>query len=142
MLMKNKVSLMTGVVALMLAIAPLTPLFSQTANANDTPAQSGRQRMGRQERLLDRLNLSDAQKTQLRQIQQETQRQIEEVLGEERLSQIRQARQQGERPNITLSAEDQNRIRTIRQNARAQMEGVLNETQRRQFQEMQQRRQR
>ncbi len=76
------------------------------------------------------LNLSEAQKTQLKQIGQSIRSQIQAVLTPQQQEQMKQVRAQREKlretvTSLNLTTEQKTKIREIMQSARQQMEGVL-----------------
>ena len=110
----------------------------------------------------NRLNLTDAQKTQMRQIREATRAQIESVLTQEQKDKLRaameqrrqqreqqQAQQGGERrgqrgqvwASLNLTAEQQAQIKRIREESRQKMQAVLTPEQQQQMQQMRQERQ-
>lgn len=110
----------------------------------------------------NRLNLTDAQKTQMRQIREATRAQIENVLTQEQKDKLRAAREQrrqqreqqqaqqgGERrgqrsqvwASLNLTAEQQAQIKRIREESRQRMQAVLTPEQQQQMQQMRQERQ-
>ena len=123
-----------GAIALLLAASPMIPSFTQTAVAQSVnqPQRGTR---------FERLNLTDAQKAQMRQIRESTRQQIEAILTPEQKAQMATARQQRQRPNLNLTDEQKARIRTIRQNAQSQIEAMLTPEQKQQLQQLRQERQ-
>lgn len=109
----------------------------------------------------NRLNLTDAQKTQMRQIREATRAQIENVLTQEQKDKLRaameqrrqqrgqqQAQQQGQRgqrgqvwSSLNLTADQQAQIKRIREESRQKMQAVLTPEQQQQMQQMRQERQ-
>lgn len=108
------------------------------------------------------LNLTDAQKTQMRQIREATRQQIENVLTQEQKDKLRAAREQrreqrgqqqaqqggqrrGQRgqlwSTLNLTSEQQAQIQRIRQESRQKMQAVLTPEQQQQMQQMRQNRQ-
>ncbi|MFB2894183.1 hypothetical protein ACE1CI_14830 [Aerosakkonemataceae cyanobacterium BLCC-F50] len=110
----------------------------------------------------NRLNLTDAQKTQMRQIREATRTQIENVLTQEQKDKLRAAREQrrqqrgeqqaqqggdrrGQRgqvwASLNLTADQQAQIKRIREESRQKMQAVLTPEQQQQMQQMRQERQ-
>ncbi|MBE9227716.1 hypothetical protein IQ264_20020 [Phormidium sp. LEGE 05292] len=110
----------------------------------------------------NRLNLTDEQKTQMRQIREATRTQIESVLTQEQKDKLRaameqrraqrgqqQAQQSGERrgqrgqvwASLNLTADQQAQIKRIREESRQKMQAVLTPEQQQQMQQMRQERQ-
>lgn len=133
----NRFRWLPGAIALVLSSAVALPTFAQPAQE---PTPSTQQRPNR---MKNRLNLTDVQKTQLRQIRESTRTQIEGVLTQEQKAQYDTAKQQRQKPreiwrSLNLTAEQRSQIQAIQQSAKQQMEGVLTPDQ---LQQMQQRRQ-
>lgn len=109
----------------------------------------------------NRLNLTDEQKTQMRQIREATRAQIENVLTQEQKDKLRaameqrrqqrgqqQAQQQGKRgqrgqvwSSLNLTSEQQAQIRRIREESSQKMQAILTPEQQQQMQQMRQNRQ-
>ncbi len=129
--MTKKLFLLPGAIALILAATPGLPVFAQTTPPAPSPQM---------ERWGAKLNLTEEQKAQLRQIKASTRAQIEAVLTEEQKTQLQTARQQGQKPgknfsSLNLTDEQKSKIRAIRQEARRQMNAVLTTEQRQQLQQ-------
>lgn len=130
--MKIKASfLLPGVVALMLAASPVISSFTNMAVA--APGHAGGRGMGFKE-----LNLTDAQKAQMKQIHDSTRQQIDAILTSDQKEQMRLAKQQRQRPNLNLSADQKAKIKQIRQNAKSQMDALLTAEQKQKLQELRQ----
>lgn len=127
------------------------------AQANPLSTSSDQQMILAQQKK-NRLNLTDAQKTQMRQIREATRQQIENVLTPEQRNTLRtameqrrqqrgqqQAQQRGQRgqvwSSLNLSAEQQAQIKRIRDESRQRMQAVLTPEQQQQMQQMRQERQ-
>ncbi|WP_421656624.1 Spy/CpxP family protein refolding chaperone [Leptothermofonsia sp. ETS-13] len=128
--MTKKLFLLPGAIALILAATPGLPVFSQAV----PPAPATRM-----EKWGEKLNLTEEQKTQLKQIRASTRAQIEAVLTEEQKTQLQTARQQRQKlgknfSSLNLTDEQKSKIRAIRQEARKQMNAVLTAEQHQQLQ--------
>jgi Spy/CpxP family protein refolding chaperone len=130
------------------------------AQANPLSTSSDQQMILAQQKK-NRLNLTDAQKTQMRQIREATRGQIENVLTPEQRNTLRAAKEQrsqqraqqqgqqrGQRgqyrqvwSSLNLSAEQQAQIKRIRDESRQRMQAVLTPEQQQQMQQMRQNRQ-
>ena len=110
--------------------------------AQDSSAPSGQRGEGRggPERAFANLGLSDAQKTKIQQIHESCREQMDAVLTKEQKEQVRQAREQRQRPNLNLSQEQQAKMKTIREGVRSQIDAVLTDQQKQQLQQMHQQR--
>ncbi|MGQ4649670.1 hypothetical protein [Lyngbya aestuarii] len=108
--------LLAGVAAIAISAAPMI------ANAQGGPGK------------FSNLNLTSEQQTQLDQIRENADSQIETILSPEQAQQfqnIREQRQQGRRAMkaLNLTEEQRNQMREVHQSARKQMEEVLTEEQ-------------
>ena len=88
------------------------------------------------------INLSDAQKAQLKKVQQDTDQKIGAILTAEQKKEIQTARQEKRQPKITLTQQQQQQIQAVRQNTEAQVAKILTKEQIEQIQKMQMQRQR
>ncbi|MCG6133759.1 MAG: P pilus assembly/Cpx signaling pathway, periplasmic inhibitor/zinc-resistance associated protein [Nostoc sp. LLA-1] len=151
-------SLLAGAVALTLTATPFA-VQAQMRSFSPQLAQNARPEKGQKGAGWSRLELTDAQKSQMETIQTNTRSQIEALLTAEQkatLAAAQQARQaqrqsgqgqrqagQGQRPqkgwtNLNLTPQQQTQMRQIRETSKQQMLAVLNPQQRQQLQEMQQ----
>ena len=130
MKMKKHLLFFPGVIALVLAAAPVIPAFTNTAVAAD--AQPGRAGGAR----ANQLNLTDAQKAQMKQIQESSRQQIDAILTTEQKEQIRTARQQRQKPNLNLSEDQKAKLKAIQENSKSQMDAILTPEQKQKLQEM------
>ena len=128
--MKKHLLFFPGVIALVLAAAPVIPAFTNTAVAAD--AQPGRAGGAR----ANQLNLTDAQKAQMKQIQESSRQQIDAILTTEQKEQIRTARQQRQKPNLNLSEDQKAKLKAIQENSKSQMDAILTPEQKQKLQEM------
>ena len=136
--MKKLYLVIPGALALALAAFPVLPVFTEAASA--LPAELA-QRRG--EGLGRRLNLTESQQAQMRQIRESTKAKIDRILTSEQQAELQRARGERRRPNLTLTDEQKTQMRTIRQDARRQMDALLTAEQKQQLEQMrQQRRQR
>ncbi|WP_055077021.1 Spy/CpxP family protein refolding chaperone [Pseudanabaena sp. 'Roaring Creek'] len=87
-----------------------------------------------------KLNLSDAQKQQLKMIRASTAQKVQSVLTEEQRSKIATAKQSGDRKGVwkslNLTADQKQQIHDIRKSSREQSLAVLTPDQRTQLQQM------
>jgi periplasmic protein CpxP/Spy len=86
------------------------------------------------------LNLTDAQKTQLQTIRQQTQSQIQALLTPAQKDQLKTAMESGQplrraMANLNLSADQKTQLRTIMQSSKTQMDAILTPEQKQQMQE-------
>ncbi|NJP10072.1 MAG: hypothetical protein HC866_11815 [Leptolyngbyaceae cyanobacterium RU_5_1] len=132
--------LVPGVIALTLACLPVLPASAQTEPA---PTVQPRQRE-------NKLNLTDAQKTQMKQIREETKAAIENILTPEQKTQLQTMKQSGQKmrggfKNLNLTDAQKEQMRAIKQSAKQKMQAILTPEQRQMMQQkrqgMQQRRQ-
>ncbi|EKQ70200.1 P pilus assembly/Cpx signaling pathway, periplasmic inhibitor/zinc-resistance associated protein [Leptolyngbyaceae cyanobacterium JSC-12] len=132
--------LVPGAIALSLSVLPVSPVAAQLENAPMMQNQRG----------WNKLNLTDAQKAQMKQMREQTQAQIEQILTPEQKAQWQSMKQNGgKKPgrmqSLNLSEAQKQQIRQIRENAKQSMQSILTPEQRaileQQRQGMQQRRQ-
>lgn len=130
--MKTKVfPLLSGVFALLLATAPIIPLFTQTALAD-----TGTTQRSRGEGKFAKLNLTDDQKTQLQKIHESTRQQLDGIFTSEQKEQMKTARQEHQKPDLNLTEEQKEKINAVRTEAKTQIDAVLTPEQRQQLKEM------
>lgn len=84
---------------------------------------------------MDKLNLTDAQKSQMQQLRQETQAQIEQILTPEQRTTMQSLKQSGGKmrggmKELNLSEAQKQQIRQIRASAQQKMQAILTEEQR------------
>ncbi len=128
--------LLPGALALALSYAPMLPVAAQTPSAPT----------GNYQKRGINLNLTDAQKAQLKQIRESTRSQIDAILTSEQKAQLaaaKQQRQQGQKPQknwaaLNLTAEQKTQMRAIRADAKQKMNAVLTAEQRQQLQQQRQ----
>ena len=124
--------LLPGALALALTATPLRPVAAQTMAA---PSGQMQQHGGR-------LNLTTAQKAQLKQIKSTTHSQINAVLTPAQQAKYASAKNERQERQVwstlNLTADQKTKIRTIRQSAKQQMDAVLTPAQRQQVQQQQQ----
>jgi protein CpxP len=128
--MKTKVlSLLSGTFALVLAVSPVIPVFTQT-----TLAESAQSVLG--EGILAKLNLTDEQKAQFTKIYESTRQQMDKVFTPEQKAQWEAARKENRKPDLKLSDEQKEQIKAIRQNTKTQIEAILTPAQQKEFEAM------
>lgn len=137
--MMKLLQILSGAVVLTLTCAPMVPVVAQS---NPQPGMTNQTRSYRGLKL----NLTDAQKAQMKQIRESTRAKIEAVLTDEQKVQLRTAMQQQGKDrqafrNLNLTDDQQAKIRAIRQESRKQMDEVLTPEQRAQLQQQRQTRQ-
>lgn len=121
--------LSSGIFALIVAVSPIIPRFTQAALADTTQNAQGTG--------TNKLNLSNAQKEKLKKIQDSANQKMDKVFTSNQKSQIQAARQQNQKPNLTLSNEQKEKIKSIYQETKAKVDAVLTPAQKKQLQEMQ-----
>jgi len=120
--------LMPGAIMLMLASTPVIFPFTPAAVAASAHKHGGGWET--------KLNLTDAQKAQIKQIHSSTETQINAILTPEQQAQKQQARLQHTRPQLSLSADQKAKIKAIRQNGQSQIKAVLTPEQQQQLQQL------
>jgi Spy/CpxP family protein refolding chaperone len=123
--------ILAGLSSLILQLAPV-PALAQTTPAPVDPAQIFA--------VLEDLNLSPEQKTQLQQLAQSTRSQIEAILTPEQLDLLRSKMAEGQRlrevlPQLELTLEQRRQVLPITQSARAQVNSILTPEQQEQIQQ-------
>ncbi|SRR5579883_1217607 len=129
--MKKALFLLAGVVAVMFAVAPLIPEFNNAVIADPVPAIEGHDGG-----IMEKLNLTDAQKTQIKQISESSKQQIDAVFTTEQKAQLQQARLQHTRPTLNLSDEQKAQLKQIYSSTQSQMNAVLTPEQHEQIQQL------
>ncbi|MDB9510878.1 hypothetical protein PN499_06765 [Kamptonema animale CS-326] len=136
--MKKHLLFLPGVIALIIAAAPVIPAFTNNAVAAD--AQPGR--AGGARAKSNQLNLTDAQKAQMKQIRESSRQQMDAIFTPEQKEQLRTARQQRQKPNLNLSEAQKAQLKAIRENTKSQMDAIMTAEQKQKLQEMRSSRQR
>ncbi|MEX0270890.1 Spy/CpxP family protein refolding chaperone [Leptolyngbyaceae cyanobacterium UHCC 1019] len=113
----KSILLLSGVLALTLTAVPFMPAFAQNQT---TPNQSAPAKRG-----MNRLNLTDAQKTQMQQIKQATKSEIAAYLQSQGITVP-----QGQNPreamrSLNLSEAQKAQIKAIREKGKQQVQGLL-----------------
>lgn len=119
--------LVPGLLALTFSTLPVLPIVAQSA-----PAEM--------QRGMSKLNLTDAQKTQMKQLRDETQAQIEQILTPEQKAQMQSLKQsgrkmRGEMKALNLSETQKQQMRQIKENAKQKMQAILTPEQREMMQQ-------
>lgn len=127
-----------GFAAINEALANQSPLVAQSTQP--TGPRDGWKGGPRGGEFAERLGLTDAQQTQLRQIHEASHQQMDTVLTSEQKEQLRQSREQRQRPNLNLSQDQEAKIQAIRQDTKRKMDAVLTPEQRQRLTEQQQQR--
>ncbi len=126
---KKALLLLPGAIALMFAASPLLPGSTKAAMADTVHAHRGGHGM------MQQLNLSDAQKTQIKQYRQSEKQQIDAILTSDQKAAMHQARQNHTRPNLNLSADQKAQMKAVRQQTEASIKAVLTPDQLQQLQQ-------
>ena len=127
--MKKHLLFLPGIIALAFSIAPVVPAFTNAAVAAD--AQPGRARAKS-----NQLNLTNAQKAQMKQIRESSRQQMDAIFTPEQKEKLRTARQQKQKPNLNLSEDQKAKLKAIRENAKSQMDAILTPEQKQKLQEI------
>ena len=145
-----KIKLMPMLVGAIALGAIATP-FAVNAQANRSAqpllaqAQQNQQRQGKQGKW-EQLNLTDAQKEQMRQIKEEARAQMRSILTPEQQAKLDAAMQNGQRGDRqawkeikdSLSDEQKAQMRELMQQQKSRMDAILTEEQKQQLQQMRQ----
>jgi len=143
---------LTGAVVLLSSIAPMLPAAAQVDSTPTTPRQERLNRRGPQ------LNLTEAQKTEMKKIREATHAKVLAVLTPEQKAQLetlrqsapRSGRQPGQKPqgqpgqlargfqSLNLTEDQKAQIKAIREAGRQQVQAILTPEQRAQMEQMRQ----
>lgn len=119
-------------------IAIPTIVVAQSTTTPASPSITKPQRRGGD--MWKQLNLSDAQKQQLKTLKENTKQQIESVLTAEQRTKLAEARQSGDRKgawkSLNLTAEQKQQISDIRKRSKEQSLAVLTPEQRAQLEQI------
>lgn len=115
-----------GLLALSISCFSIPPVAAQT-ESSPTPVQM--------QRGMNKLNLTDAQKAQMKQLRQETQAEIEQILTTEQRAKMQSLKQSGGKmrgamKELNLSAEQKQQIRQIREKSQQKLQAILTDEQR------------
>ncbi|MBW4522771.1 MAG: Spy/CpxP family protein refolding chaperone [Scytolyngbya sp. HA4215-MV1] len=135
--MNNKFALLVpGAIALALSLAPMLPISAQQ-NPN-APMQQRGQGRGSHDKIMEQLNLTDAQKAQLKKIHEETRAKMDAVLTADQKAEMQRARQERRKPNLNLTEAQKAQMKTIREEAKRRMDAVLTAEQKQKLDELRQ----
>jgi len=124
-------SFLPGAIALMLVASPIIPAFTNPAVAQPTHQGEGRGPFAQ-------LNLTNDQKTKIKEIRESAKQQIDAVFTAEQKDQLRTAREQHQRPNLNLTEDQKAKLQAIRQDTDSKIEAVLTPEQKQKLQELRQ----
>lgn len=127
--MKKAFIFLPGVIAVMLAAAPMITGFNNAAVAQ--PAHAG----GWHDEW-KKLNLSPDQETQIKKIRQDAKQQTDAIITPEQKTQLEQARSQHTKPKITWTDDQKAQLKQIHQDTESKILAVLNDTQKQQYQQI------
>ncbi|MDF5733824.1 MAG: Spy/CpxP family protein refolding chaperone [Rhizonema sp. PD38] len=120
--------LIPGTIMLMLATSGGIFSFTPTAVADPSHAHAGAWER--------KLNLTDDQKTQIKQIRESAKEQITAILTPDQQAEKQQARSQHTKPNLNLTDDQKAQIKSIRQDSWSKILAVLTPEQQQQLQQM------
>jgi len=89
---------------------------------------------GEKERRWNQIKLTDAQKAQIKQIEDSSRQQIDTIYTPQQKEQLRTAQPQHQKPNLNLSAEQTAQLKAIHQNVEKQIQAVFTPEQLQQLQ--------
>ncbi len=128
----KRLLLLPGALALVLTAAPLLPVAAQTPSSPT----------GQYQKHGHTLNLTAAQKAQLKQIHVATRSQINAILTPTQQAQLASAKGQGQAgkvwSSLNLTADQKAKLRALRQSEKQQTDAVLTPAQRQQLQQQRQ----
>ncbi len=133
----------------LLAIACVTVAVGAVAIPNLVSAQNNNpnrtENMKKRQDALKQLNLTEAQKTQMKAIRESAKARHQSVLTPEQRTLIEQAKQSGDRKGVrkslNLTDAQKQQMKAIAEDTKAQMKNVLTPTQQQQLEQMKQQRQ-
>ncbi len=125
---KKALFLLPGAIAMMFAVTPLIPGFTNAAVA--VPAHAGK--LGG----MNALNLTTDQKAQIKQIREAAKQEMDGIFTPEQKTLRQQARQQHQRPKLNLTNDQKAQLKAVRQKTKSQIDAVLTPEQRQQLQQM------
>jgi len=134
----QKLSLVAGAIVLSLGVIPFAPA---QANVNNSVVIARAKGQGK----LERLNLTEAQKTQIEAIKKDARAQMQEILTDEQLEKLQSAKgnRQQKREiwgSLGLTDTQKAKLKEIRQSKRSQIKAILTDEQKQQLQQMRQNR--
>jgi len=137
----NKLSFLVGAVALTLTAIPFTAQADTSSSSPVIVAQ--RQKQGGWK---NKLNLTDEQKAQMKEIKESARAQMEEILTPEQLQKLEAAKASGQKKRgvfrtLGLTDAQKAEMKKIKESKKAQFEAILTDEQKAQLQEMKQNRQ-
>jgi periplasmic protein CpxP/Spy len=135
----KKLSLIAAAIAL-----SLTATHEAVKAQTNSPEPAGQVAPSQKKDAFEQLGLTDAQKTQLKEIRENSKSQIEAVLTPAQREQLKTSMQSGERKrgfaSLNLTSEQKTQIREIKQSSRQKMQAVLTPEQQEQLKQMRQNR--
>jgi periplasmic protein CpxP/Spy len=128
--------LLPGVLTVMMAATPVLPIFTEAAMA--APIRLAGQRGGG---MMQKLNLTEAQKAQMKTIRESQRAKMDALLTGEQRAELQQARQERRKPNLNMTESQKAQMKAIRQETKAQMDALLTAEQKQQLEQLRQERQ-
>lgn len=124
-----------GVLAIMMAATPVMPMLTEAATA--APMRLAGQRGGG---MMEKLNLTEAQKAQMQTIRESQRAKRDALLTGEQKAELQQARQERRKPNLNLTESQKAQMKAIWQETKAQMDALLTAEQKQQLEQLRQER--
>ncbi len=141
MKIKPLVLLPGAIAVLFVAAAPLMPPLTDGVAAQTAPGvRPNRADQMQRGKGWQELNLTDAQKAQMRQVRESAKQRMGAILTGEQQAQLQAARQQRQRPNLNLTEAQKAQMKAVREDTQRQIEAILTPEQRQKLQEMRQQR--
>jgi periplasmic protein CpxP/Spy len=138
----KQMPLLAGALAIAIGASTVAPSFAQSPLSGQMAQAQGEQKQGKWKNL----NLTDAQKAQMKSLRESTKSQIEAILTADQKAKLQAAK--GDRSNrrqvwqsLNLTDAQKAQMKQIRAAAKQQMETILTPEQRQQMQQMRQRNQ-
>jgi protein CpxP len=129
--MKKAWFLVPGTLALILAATPMISGFNNPAIADE--AQTGEWHHGG---FWQKLNLTDDQKAQIKQIRDSAKQQLDTVFTADQKAQLQQARTQHIKPTLNLTDDQKAQLKQIHSSIESQINAVLTPEQQQQLQQL------
>jgi len=133
----KKAVLFPGLLTMLLSAAPILPVLA--APGGDNPNIPVRVQKVRG--FMEQLNLSAAQKEQIRQIRQQSKSKLSTIFTEAQKNEMRQARQERRKPNLSLTENQKTQMAALRQETQQKIQAVLTPEQKQQLEQLRSQRQ-
>jgi Spy/CpxP family protein refolding chaperone len=120
----------------LLAGAVAAPVLAQTTNSVTPQTNVGQHHKGGGDNWATKLNLTEAQKAQIKSIREAEKNERQSVFTPDQLNQLSSARQNHTRPNLNLTDAQKQQLHAIRQKYAAQFKALLTPEQQQQLSQL------